>query len=90
MTLSYKARRRWSLFILLIGMPAYVVGAVTIVNALERPSILVEFLVYVVLGVAWVLPFRFVFRGIGKPDPDAEPEARVTRPPRAPDTPGDR
>lgn len=72
MALSYKARRRWSLFILLIGMPIYVVVAVTVVNWLERPSILLEFLVYVALGIAWVLPFRFVFLGVGKADPEAD------------------
>lgn len=72
MALSYKARRRWSLVILLIGLPAYIVAAVTVVNMLERPSILVELLVYAVLGVLWALPFKFVFRGVGKADPDAE------------------
>jgi hypothetical protein len=69
--LSWKARRRWSLAILLIGLPAYVVAAVTVVNWLERPPFLVELAVYVGLGVVWALPFRFVFRGIGQPDPDA-------------------
>lgn len=68
--LSYKTRRRLSLLILLVGMPAYVMVAVTIMNALDRPPIWAEFLVYVVLGFAWILPFRFVFRGIGQPDPD--------------------
>ena len=72
MALSYKARRRWSLIILLIGLPAYIVAAVTVVNWLERPSILVELLVYALLGVAWALPFKFVFKGVGKADPDAE------------------
>lgn len=72
MALSYKARRRWSLVILLVWMPVYVVIAVTVLNWLERPSIWVEFFVYVVLGVAWVLPFRFIFRGVGKADPDLE------------------
>ncbi|PRY23734.1 uncharacterized protein DUF2842 [Aliiruegeria haliotis] len=72
MALSYKARRRWSLFILVIGMPAYIVLAVTVVNWLERPPILVELLVYVVLGIAWILPFRFIFLGIGKPDPEED------------------
>ena len=67
---SYKARRRWSLAILLIGLPAYVVVAVSVVNWLERPSILVELAVYVGLGFLWILPFRFVFRGIGQADPD--------------------
>ncbi|KPD13721.1 DUF2842 domain-containing protein [Phaeobacter sp. 11ANDIMAR09] len=70
--LSYKARRRWALVILLIGMPLYIGVAVNVVSWFERPSILVELLVYAVLGVLWVLPFKFVFRGVGKEDPDAE------------------
>ena len=74
MSLSYKARRRWSLVILLVGLPAYVVCVVTILNMLDRPSIWVEFAVYVVLGILWALPFRFVFRGVGRDDPDAKLE----------------
>jgi hypothetical protein len=77
MALSYKARRRWSLVILVLGLPAYVVAAVTIMSNLDRPPIWLEFLIYVVLGVAWALPFRFVFRGIGKPDPDAAEKTRA-------------
>ena len=72
MPLSYKARRRWSLVILLIGLPIYIVVAVTVMNALPRLPLLVEFLIYVLLGVLWVLPFKFVFRGIGREDPDAD------------------
>ncbi|TAG27466.1 MAG: DUF2842 domain-containing protein, partial [Rhodobacterales bacterium] len=60
MALSYRARRGWSLVILLIGMPLYVVAAVTVVNLLERPPILLELFVYVALGFLWALPFRFV------------------------------
>lgn len=71
MALSYKARRRWALVILLIGLPAYVVVAVTLVGLIERPSVLVELAIYLGLGFAWALPFRFVFRGIGQPDPEA-------------------
>ncbi|WP_418592855.1 DUF2842 domain-containing protein [Ponticoccus sp. (in: a-proteobacteria)] len=72
MALSYKARRRWSLVILLVGLPAYIVAAVTIVNWLDRPSIAVEFLVYVGLGFLWALPFKFVFKGVGQADPEAD------------------
>jgi len=71
MELSYKARRRWSLVILLVGLPLYIMAAVSIVNLIDRPSILVELLVYVGLGFLWILPFKYVFRGIGQPDPDA-------------------
>ena len=70
--LSYKARRRWSLVLLLVGLPAYIVAVVTIVNWLDRPPIWLELLVYVALGILWVLPFKFVFRGVGKEDPDQD------------------
>ncbi len=70
MALSYKARRRWSLVILLIGLPLYIMAAITVVNWLERPPILVELLVYVGLGFLWALPFKFVFRGVGQADPN--------------------
>ncbi len=72
MALSYKARRRWSLVILLIGLPVYIVVAVNVVALFERPSILAELLIYVGLGVLWAFPLRAVFRGIGQADPDAE------------------
>lgn len=77
MALSYKARRRWSLVILLVGLPAYIVSAVTILNLLGRPAFWVEVLVYVGLGVLWAIPFKAVFRGIGQADPDApNPDGR--------------
>jgi hypothetical protein len=66
MRLSWRARRRWSLVVLLLGLPVYVVLAVTVMNALDRPPLLVELAVYVFLGVLWALPLRFVFRGVGR------------------------
>lgn len=72
MALSYKARRRWSLVVLIIGLPLYVVVAVSVVGLFERPSFLLELVIYIVLGILWALPFRALFRGIGKPDPDAQ------------------
>lgn len=70
MGLSYKARRRLSVLILLIGLPVYIVVAVNIVALFDRPSFLVELLVYVGLGILWVLPLKSIFKGIGQPDPD--------------------
>lgn len=74
MALSYTSRRRLSLLILLVGMPLYIVVAVTLVGLLDRPPFLLELALYVGLGIVWALPFRAVFRGIGQPDPDAVPE----------------
>ena len=70
MTLSYKARRRLSLLILLLGLPLYIIVSVTVINWLDRPGLWVELAVYMVLGVVWALPFKFIFKGIGQADPD--------------------
>lgn len=71
MALSYKARRRWALVILLVGLPVYLVVALNLVALIDRPSVLVELAIYVGLGFLWAIPFRFIFRGIGQPDPEA-------------------
>ena len=72
MALSYKARRGLSLLILLVGLPAYIVVAVSVVGLLDRPAFWVELLIYVGLGGLWAIPFRHVFSGIGQSDPDAQ------------------
>jgi hypothetical protein len=58
------------LLILLVGMPAYVVLAVTVMNALPRLPLWAEVPVYIALGFGWILPFKAVFSGIGQPAPD--------------------
>ena len=58
--------------ILLLGLPAYVVCAVTISNLLDRPPLLLELGIYTVLGVLWAFPFKYIFRGIGQANPDQE------------------
>ena len=70
--LSYKARRRLSLLILLVGLPLYIVVSVNVIALFERPSILVEVIVYVLFGVLWAFPFKYVFRGVGQADPDQD------------------
>ena len=72
MALTWKARRRLSLLVLLVAMPLYIVVAITIVGLFDRPPLWMEFVIYVVLGVLWILPFKRIFRGVGKADPGAE------------------
>jgi predicted membrane channel-forming protein YqfA (hemolysin III family) len=74
MTLSLKARKRWSLVVLLVGLPAYIVVAVSLVSWIDRPSIWLELLIYIVLGFIWILPLKRVFLGVGQPDPDDREE----------------
>ncbi len=70
--LSYKARRRWSLVILLIGLPVYIVAAISLIAWLPDLPGWITFFVYVILGFAWMVPLKFVFLGIGQADPDAQ------------------
>jgi uncharacterized protein (DUF983 family) len=71
MALSYKARKRWALVVLLVGLPVYVVVAVNLIDLFERPPIWIELVIYVALGVLWAIPLRHLFKGIGQEDPDA-------------------
>ena len=68
--MNRKTRKRLSLLILVVGMPLYVVGAVTLVNWMDvrfgRQPILIEVGIYVLLGFLWILPFKRVFSGIGR------------------------
>lgn len=70
MAIGYKARKRLSLLILVVGMPAYVVLVVSLMSTINRLPIWLEVPCYLVLGFAWILPFRAVFLGVGQPDPD--------------------
>lgn len=79
MALTHKARKRWSLVILLVGLPLYIVLAVTLVDLAGRPPLWAELAIYVGLGFLWMAPFRFVFRGIGLPDPEAPEDTGADR-----------
>ena len=70
MNINYKNRRRISLFLLLVGLPVYVIVAINILAFFERPSILLEVIIYLSLGIIWAVPFKFIFKGIGQADPE--------------------
>lgn len=76
MALSHKARKRWSLVVLILLLPVYIIVSVSLLNwlypdPLNRPPIWVELGIYVGLGVLWAFPLKFVFKGIGQADPNA-------------------
>ncbi len=69
--MSYRLRKFLSAVVLLVGLPLYIAAALWVVSLFDRPPILLELAVYIVLGVLWALPLKALFKGIGKPDPDA-------------------
>ena len=70
MALSYKARKRWSLFILLVGLPVYVAAVWFILSLLEGWNIWAQMGICVAFSVLWAFPLRSIFLGVGKADPD--------------------
>ena len=64
--MSYKLKRRLSLFILIVGLPIYVIIIVNLISSFDRPNFLVEMLIYLLSGIVWALPLRSVFRGVGQ------------------------
>ena len=75
MALSHKAKKRWSLGILLVALPVYITVALNVLTFFweepNRPPILVELFVYLLVGILWILPFKKVFLGVGQQDPNA-------------------
>jgi hypothetical protein len=74
--MTYRTRRRLALLVLLVVMPLWLALSLALMAWFDRsfgrlPAAL-EILAYLVLGVVWILPFRRVFLGVGKPDPEAE------------------
>ncbi|MBE1292405.1 MAG: DUF2842 domain-containing protein [Shimia sp.] len=73
MALSYKGRRRVALLVLVVGLPIYILVASVLATTIAPESVLVTLLLYVGLGIVWILPFKSVFKGIGQEDPNATP-----------------
>ncbi len=76
--MTYKARKRLAIFILVVGLPIYMIFAATIMSGMMNNQIrlpmVVEFFAYIVLGIGWAFPLKWVFKGIGQPDPDQQPK----------------
>jgi len=70
MKIPYKIRRVLSLLILLVGLPLYVFCVVTGMTVLVNLPKFIELIIYVFFGVVWVVPLKFVFRGVGQSDPN--------------------
>ena len=69
--MSYKLKRRLSLLILVFGLPIYIVLIVNLISSFDRPSFLVELLIYLLSGVVWAFPLKSVFRGVGQAEEES-------------------
>ncbi len=72
MAIQYTTRRRLALAILVIGLPVYIGLVWWGISLLGDMPIWVEFGVYVIAGVAWAIPLKAIFKGVGKPPPPTE------------------
>mgnify|MGYP005842490285 CR=1 FL=1 len=64
--MRFRTRKRLAILALAIGVPAYIVVAVTLVGLIGRPPVLVELGIYVGLGILWAVPLRRLFLGVGR------------------------
>ena len=64
--MSYKLKRRLSLLILVVGLPAYIILIINLISSFDRPNFVVELLIYLLSGVVWAFPLKSVFRGVGQ------------------------
>ncbi|CTQ31653.1 DUF2842 domain-containing protein [Jannaschia rubra] len=74
MALRHKTRKRLSLLILVVGLPLYIVlvgGIMGLVyDRFGQPPLLIELLIYIVLGVVAFFPLKPVFLGTSREDTD--------------------
>ena len=69
--MDLKTRKRWSLVLLVVWLPLYLVFAWWLLARVGdfyggRPPGWLELPMYVVLAFAWAVPFRKVFSGTGR------------------------
>tara|TARA_Y100001968_G_C19313056_1_gene695196 strand:+ start:426 stop:638 length:213 start_codon:yes stop_codon:yes gene_type:complete len=64
---SHRLKRLFALLVLLLWLPLYIVLVLNVLTLFERPNLLIELLLYVVVGVFWAWPFKGLFKGIGQP-----------------------
>ena len=67
---SYRLKKFLAILVLLLWLPFYIVLVLNILALFERPSLVVELLVYVIAGVLWALPFKALFKGLGQQTKD--------------------
>ncbi|MEM7746102.1 MAG: DUF2842 domain-containing protein [Pseudomonadota bacterium] len=77
--MRYKTRKLLCALVLIVGVPAYIVVAVSVVGLFDRPPILLELVIYVALGILWAFPLKRLFKGIGQADPEASPPGDAQR-----------
>tara|TARA_Y100000991_G_C21762904_1_gene259548 strand:+ start:305 stop:505 length:201 start_codon:yes stop_codon:yes gene_type:complete len=62
--LNKKLRKKIAYLILFIFLPIYIIVAVSIMNYVGQLNIWIELIIYVLLGILWIFPFKFVFKGL--------------------------
>ena len=72
MALSWKARRRLSILVLVVALPAYIVAAISLLALFDRPPFWLELVIYVALGIIWAFPLKALFKGVGQPEPESK------------------
>ncbi len=69
--LPYKLRRKLTVIYLLIILPVYVGLVVAFMLSFgERLPFLLELILYIFFGLIWIVPMKFIAKGVGKEEPN--------------------
>jgi predicted membrane channel-forming protein YqfA (hemolysin III family) len=67
--MRHRTRKRLALLVLVLGVPLWIVAAVSLVGLFDRPPFWLELAIYIGLGVLWIFPLKRLFLGVAQPDP---------------------
>ena len=62
--LNRNLRKKIAYLILFFFLPGYIIVAVSIMNYLGQLNTWIELIIYILLGVLWIFPFKFIFKGL--------------------------
>lgn len=75
--MTHRTRRRLALLVLVVGLPLYIVVAVSVIGLIGarwgRMPLWIEPVIFILGGFLWILPFRRLFRGVGRAESDESP-----------------
>ena len=58
-------KKKLAYIVLFVVLPGYIIGVVSLISLFDRLNLWLELGIYIFSGMLWVLPFKFIFKGLG-------------------------
>ena len=57
-------KKKLAYIVLFVVLPGYIIGVVSLISLFDRLNLWLELGIYIFSGMLWVLPFKFIFKGL--------------------------